>query len=115
MRALCTVESVMPLSARAAATMMPITTTERRPSSATTLSGTVGPHSIRNRNAAAATAKQRRLAGAEDEEILQQLQMADVEIVELDDAERQGFAEAVRPLIEAQRARFGDDLFQHLA
>jgi C4-dicarboxylate-binding protein DctP len=65
-------------------------------------------------SAAAATAEQRRLAGAEDDEILRKLSDTDVEIVELDDAERQGFAEAVRPLIEAQRARFGDDLFRHL-
>ena len=66
-------------------------------------------------SAAAATAEQRRLAGAEDEEILQQLKMADVEIVELGNAERQGFVDAVRPLIEAQRVRFGDDLFRHLS
>ncbi len=66
-------------------------------------------------SAAAATVEQRRLAGAEDEEILQQLKMADVEIVELGNAERQGFVDAVRPLIEAQRVRFGDDLFRHLS
>ncbi len=65
-------------------------------------------------SAAAATAEQRRLAEAEDEEILQQLKMADVEIVELGDAERQRFKDAVKTLIDAQRARFGDDLFRHL-
>ncbi len=66
-------------------------------------------------SAAVATAEQRRLAGAEDDEILKQLNKADVEIVELGNAERQRFADAVQPLIEAQRARFGDRLFQHLA
>ncbi len=66
-------------------------------------------------SAAAATAEQRRLAGAEDGEILKLLNKADVEIVELGTAERQRFADAVQPLIEAQRARFGDALFRHLA
>lgn len=66
-------------------------------------------------SAAVATAEQRRLAGAEDDEILKQLNKADVEIVELGNAERQRFADAVQPLIEAQRARFGDKLFQYLA
>ena len=49
------------------------------------------------------------------DQILKQLNKADVEIVELGNAERQRFADAVQPLIEAQRARFGDRLFQHLA
>jgi TRAP-type C4-dicarboxylate transport system substrate-binding protein len=66
-------------------------------------------------SAAAATAEQRRLAGAEDDEILKQLNKTDVEIVELGNAERQRFVDAVQPLIEAQRARFGDALFRHLA
>jgi C4-dicarboxylate-binding protein DctP len=66
-------------------------------------------------SAAVATAEQRRLAGAEDDEMLRKFRDTDVDIVELDDAERQSFADAVRPLIEAQRARFGDKLFRYLA
>ena len=57
-------------------------------------------------SAVAATAEQRRLAGAEDGEILKFLNKA-MWNRRAGIAERQRFADAVRPLIEAQRARFG--------
>lgn len=64
--------------------------------------------------AAEATAYQRGLAAAEDMEMLPLLQQADTEIVRLSAAERSLFVDAVAPVINAQRAKFGDHLFNHL-
>lgn len=58
-----------------------------------------------------ATAEQRRLASGEDAEMLTKLAETDVEIVELSAAEQEQFAQAVQPVIDAQKAIFGDQLF----
>ena len=58
-----------------------------------------------------ATAVQRRLAAAEDREARAKLERAGVQIVELSQEDRRAFIDAVRPVIEAQRARFGEELF----
>lgn len=65
--------------------------------------------------AAESTAAQRRLAGAEDDAILAALANTNVEINTLSEADRAAFANAVVPLIDAQRKRFGDGLFRLLA
>ncbi len=64
--------------------------------------------------ASAATTHQRGLASAEDKLMLPLLEQADTDIVLLNDAERALFVEAVAPIFDAQRARFGDELFDHL-
>ncbi len=75
------------------------------------------PKHVRNavdEAATAATNHQRGLASAEDTEMLPLLEQTDTEIVRLNDAERVRFVEAVAPIIDAQRAKFGDELFGHL-
>ena len=64
--------------------------------------------------AGAATAHQRGLASAEDTEVLPLLEKGETDIVRLNDAERALFVEAVAPIIDDQRAKFGDELFDHL-
>ena len=64
---------------------------------------------------AEATAAQREFAAAEDVTALAGLRGAGVEIVDLSPGERQAFVDAVRPVVEAQRERFGGELFAHLA
>jgi TRAP-type transport system periplasmic protein len=61
-----------------------------------------------------ATAHQRRLASAEDTQVLSLLNPNETEIVRLSDNERTLFAEAVAPIIDDQRAKFGNELFDHL-
>jgi TRAP-type transport system periplasmic protein len=61
-----------------------------------------------------ATAHQRRLAAAEDARMIPLLDAAGTEIVQLSNAERALFVDAVAPIIEAQRAKFGSDLFDLL-
>ena len=63
----------------------------------------------------AATAHQRGLAAAEDTGMLPLLQQADTDIVELNAAERAQFVDAVAPIINQQRARFGDEMLDYLA
>ena len=64
--------------------------------------------------AAEATRAQRQFAAAEDEAVLARLDPSDNEIVQLNEAERAEFTQLLAPLVDAQRARFGDDLFRHL-
>lgn len=61
-----------------------------------------------------ATAEQRRLAAAEDTEILAKLERTDAVVVHLDDTQRRAFRTAVEPTIERQRSRLGDDWFSLL-
>jgi C4-dicarboxylate-binding protein DctP len=65
--------------------------------------------------AATATEAQRRLAAEEDVTILEKLREAGTDIVALTRAERAAFVEAVAPLIERERAKFGDGLFRLVA
>ena len=58
-----------------------------------------------------ATELQRRLAAAEDCDARAKLERAGVRIVELSQEERRAFMNAVRPVIETQRERFGEELF----
>ena len=60
---------------------------------------------------AEATAAQREFAAAEDMTALAGLRDAGVEIVDPSPGERQAFVDAVRPVVEAQRERFGEELF----
>lgn len=57
------------------------------------------------------TAEQRRLASREDAEMLSKLSQTDAEVVELTSVEQEQFAKAVQPVIDAQKAIFGDQLF----
>ncbi|MBF0277233.1 MAG: TRAP transporter substrate-binding protein [SAR324 cluster bacterium] len=66
-------------------------------------------------SADAATAKQRQLAAAEDDDVMNKLISEDVEIVELTKNDRGEFKRILIPLVEAQRKRFGDSLFRHLS
>ena len=61
-----------------------------------------------------ATAAQRKLAQAEDADILGKLDPAENEIVRLTDAERAAFKSAVGPLLAQQRKILGDELFAHV-
>jgi C4-dicarboxylate-binding protein DctP len=63
---------------------------------------------------AEATAVQRRLAMAADDEVLARLHPAHNEIVQLTDAERGLFIEAVATLVDEQRQVFGNQLFSYL-
>jgi len=56
--------------------------------------------------AAAATKTQRELAATDDERIAEELAGADVELIELSQAERDKFIERVRPLVEEMVVRF---------
>jgi hypothetical protein len=62
-----------------------------------------------------ATTAQRRLAAAEDDDVLTTLRLAHNEIIHLTDVERAQFIAAVGPVVEEQRQRFGDRLFSFLA
>ncbi len=64
--------------------------------------------------AAEATAAQRRLAAAEDEDVLAKLHPDQNDIVRLTDAERSLFVDVVAPLVDAQRRIFGPILFGYL-
>jgi len=59
--------------------------------------------------AMAATQKQRALATAEDDEILAKFNADENEIISLSDEERALFLDAVSPLIEEQRQKFGPE------
>lgn len=61
-----------------------------------------------------ATLEQRRLATAEDEEILGKIVAEKVNIVTLENQERTAFKAAVAPILEEQRERFGKELFSAL-
>jgi C4-dicarboxylate-binding protein DctP len=64
--------------------------------------------------ASEATAHQRHLASAEDTRMLPLLDAEKTKIVWLNDAERALFVDAVAPIIDNQRAKFGNELFDHL-
>jgi TRAP-type C4-dicarboxylate transport system substrate-binding protein len=61
-----------------------------------------------------ATAYQRRLAAAEDDEIMAKLDPAQNEVIRLTDAERAEFVRAVQPVLEKYRKRLGPELFAYL-
>jgi TRAP-type C4-dicarboxylate transport system substrate-binding protein len=61
-----------------------------------------------------ATAAQRALAAAEDDEVLAKLERVGVAIARLTDAERAAFAEAVAPVAAEWRARLGSRVFDYL-
>lgn len=61
-----------------------------------------------------ATTAQRKLAQAEDTDILARLDPAENDVVRLTEAERRAFKAAVGPLLAAQREILGDDLFAHV-
>ena len=65
--------------------------------------------------AADATTAQRQFAAAEDQEVMAKLDPSQNDIVELSDLERAQFIHTLAPLVEEQRARFGDGLFRHFA
>jgi TRAP-type C4-dicarboxylate transport system substrate-binding protein len=58
-----------------------------------------------------ATRVQRRLAAAEDEAVLAELDTGETEIIRLTAVERRAFAAATAPLIDACRQRIGPDVF----
>ena len=62
-----------------------------------------------------ATMEQRRLAVADDEEILKKIIAEKVNIVELEKKERTAFKDAVAPVIEEQQKRLGKELFSYIA
>jgi tripartite ATP-independent transporter DctP family solute receptor len=64
--------------------------------------------------AAEATRAQRQFAAAEDDEVMSKLDPAQNEIVHLTETERTRFVHALAPLVSAQRAIFGDELFCYL-
>jgi TRAP-type C4-dicarboxylate transport system substrate-binding protein len=57
-----------------------------------------------------ATAYQRRLAAAEDTEIIAKLDAEDVEIVRLSNAEREAFVAALKPVLDRHRKDFSPEL-----
>jgi TRAP-type C4-dicarboxylate transport system substrate-binding protein len=61
-----------------------------------------------------ATAYQRRLAAAEDDEIMAKLDPAQNEVIRLTDAERAEFVRVVQPVLEKYRKRLGPELFAYL-
>jgi TRAP-type C4-dicarboxylate transport system substrate-binding protein len=65
-------------------------------------------------SAAIATAAQRGFAAAEDEAVLAEIDPEKNEIIRLSAEERAAFIAAVRPLVDEQRARFGDKLIGYL-
>ena len=75
------------------------------------------PHEVRQAVEAAvseATAVQRQLAAAEDDNVLAKLRLTRNEIVHLMDSERAKFVEAVAPVREQQQQIFGNHLFSYL-
>ena len=54
---------------------------------------------------------QRRLAAAEDEEMLKRLDPAENEVVTLTPAEHQAFVEAVKPVTDKYRKELGNEWF----
>jgi len=76
------------------------------------------PQEVRDAVTAAATeatAEQRRMAAAEDEEALAKLRVAGCEIVTLTDAERAAFIRAVDPIVERHRTELAPGVFEALA
>ena len=61
-----------------------------------------------------ATALQRRLAAAEDTEILGKLDPRENEVIHLTDAERGAFLDAVKPVLEKYRKEMDPKLFAYL-
>jgi TRAP-type C4-dicarboxylate transport system substrate-binding protein len=61
-----------------------------------------------------ATGYQRRLAAAEDAEIMAKLDPAENEVIRLSERERAAFVEAVRPVFEMQRRRLDPKLLAYL-
>ena len=64
--------------------------------------------------AAAATDAQRAFASAEDEAVLAEIDPLQNEIIHLTENERAAFVAAVKPLVDAQRERFGAKLIGYL-
>ena len=62
-----------------------------------------------------ATQEQRRLAAADDEEILDKLADEDVNIVALTKEERSQFRDAVAPVIDELQNQLGNELFSYIA
>ncbi len=58
-----------------------------------------------------ATQAQRRFASVEDAEMLAKLAQTDVEVIALNAVQQNQFKRAVQPVIDAQKALFGDQLF----
>src|SRR5947199_5418777 len=61
-----------------------------------------------------ATAYQRRLAAAEDAEIMAKLDPADDDLIRLSEAERAAFVRAVQPVLDTHRRRLDPKLFAYL-
>jgi TRAP-type C4-dicarboxylate transport system substrate-binding protein len=61
-----------------------------------------------------ATALQRRLAAAEDAEMMKKFDPARNEVIRLTDAERGAFIKAVEPVLQQHRREFGPQLFAQL-
>ena len=64
--------------------------------------------------AGAATAFQRRLAAAEDSEMIGKLESGNTEIIRLTEGEREAFVAALRPVVERHRRDFDPALFAML-
>ncbi|HSF05324.1 MAG TPA: TRAP transporter substrate-binding protein DctP, partial [Methylomirabilota bacterium] len=64
--------------------------------------------------AAQATARQRQLAAAEDQDVLARLDPRDNEVVRLSAAEHDAFVEAVQPVVARLRAQLDPKLFAYL-
>ena len=62
-----------------------------------------------------ATRFQRRLAAAEDEQVLARVDPAENDLIRLTDSERAAFVRAVEPVVAKYRARLGPKLFEYLA
>ena len=62
-----------------------------------------------------ATALQRRLAAAEDAEVLSRLDPRDNEVIRLTAAELAAFVDAVQPVLAKYREELGPELFGYLA
>jgi TRAP-type C4-dicarboxylate transport system substrate-binding protein len=64
--------------------------------------------------AAEATALQRQLAAAEDEDVLTRLDPRENDVIELTEEERAAFVAAVQPVLARHRAQLDPELFDHL-
>ena len=62
-------------------------------------------------SASLATAAQRQMAAQEDDLMLQKLAAQDVEILALSEQQRANFLQAVSPVIQQQKNKFGEQLF----